>query len=68
MLLLAFSHVTCTRDPLVAGVNFRALVGTTLCYTRNDIVTGLHIPDSGSYLFERLRLVSFLMSLVLIMM
>ena len=26
-------------------------VGTTLCYTRNDIVTGLHIPGSGSFLF-----------------
>ena len=42
------------------AVNFRALVGATLCYTRNDIVTGLHIPDSGSFLFERLLLVSFL--------
>ena len=32
MLLLAFSHLTCTRGPLVA-VNFRTLVGTALCYT-----------------------------------
>ena len=26
-------------------------VRTTLCYTCNDIVTSLHIPDSGSFLF-----------------
>ena len=59
MLLLAFSYVTCTRTLQRLAVNFRALVVTTLCYTRNDIVTGLHIKDSGSFLFERLRLVSF---------
>ena len=51
--MLAFSHVTLLRW----AVNFRALVGTTLCYTHNNIVTGLHIPAcfffnaSDSFLF-----------------
>ena len=38
MRLLAFSHMTCIHDPLVADSDFRSLVGTTLCYTSNDIV------------------------------
>ena len=47
---------------IVVEQDFHALVGTTLCYTWNDIVTGLHIPEPDSFLFERLRLVSFLMT------
>ena len=55
----SFSHVTCSRYPLAAAVNFCTLVGTTLCYKHNNIVTGLHIPESGSVLFEHLQLVFF---------
>ena len=58
-LMLAFSHVTCTRDPIAAGSELpRSCRNHSLL--RNAIVTGLHISATGSFLFERLRLVSFL--------
>ena len=67
MLLPAFSHVTCTRDPLVAGSELPRSCRIHSLLQTHDIVTRLHIPDSASFLFERLRLVSFLMPLILSM-
>ena len=40
------------RPGIVVEPNDPTGVGTTLCYTHNNIVTGLHIPDSGSFIFK----------------
>ena len=53
--LLAFSHVTCIRDPLAVVSELpRSCRNHSLLKTQRYCVTSLHIPDSSSFLFEGL--------------